>query len=279
MKTDMKKICLAAFAAIITLTLFVNADQKPLTIYMAGDSTMADREDTIETPERGWGQVLPTFLNDNVIVKNYAKNGRSSRSFIEEGRWSEIVNQLQKGDVVIIQFGHNDTKQTDSVRHTSIEQYQANLESMIKQAQKKKAKPILCTPITRRAFSMETGELINKHGGYVEAARRVAKATKVPLVDLNQTTSDWLTQVGDSASQPYFVYKMEPGEYSKYPEGKTDNTHLRELGALVVASMFAEAVESQKIKPLNKYINIPQGNNLTPVYTTVYLPVDDSENQ
>ena len=262
----MKRTGLTLLAAIAVVLLFVNADQKPITVYMAGDSTMADREDTVETPERGWGQVLPTFFNDKVTVKNFAKNGRSTRSFLSEGNWATVVNQLQKGDVVIIQFGHNDTKQADRNRHTTIEQYEANLETMVKAAQKKKAKPILCTPIARRAFSEETGELINKHGGYVEAARRVAKSTKVPMVDLNQMTSDWLTMLGDSISQPYFVYKMEPGEYRKYPEGKTDNTHLRELGAMVVASMFAEAVEAQKIKPLNKYVSIPAAGT-KPVYT------------
>ena len=264
----MAKFSFSLLVALAAVLLFVSADRKPLTVYMVGDSTMADREDTVETPERGWGQVLPTFLAEDVIVKNHAKNGRSTRSFIEEKRWETVTGELQKGDVVIIQFGHNDTKQSDPARYTNIEQFQANLELMVKAAQKKKAKPILCTPIARRAFSKETGELINKHGGYVEAVRRVAKSTKVPLIDLNQTTSDWLTQIGDSASQPYFVYKMEPGEYSKYPEGKTDNTHLRELGAMVVASMFAEQVQALKVKPLNKYIQMPADANVKPVYTT-----------
>lgn len=263
----MKRQVLSVLVAVVAMLLLVSADQKPVTVYMAGDSTMADRKDTVETPERGWGQVLPTFLNDKAIVKNHAKNGRSTRSFLNEGRWKDLNDQLSKGDIVIIQFGHNDTKESDPARHSTIEQYEQNLESMVKAAQKKKALPIICTPIARRAFSKETGELVNKHGGYVEAARRVAKANKVPLVDLNQTTSDWLTQLGDSASQPYFVYKIEAGEYSKYPEGKTDNTHLREAGAVEVARQFAKAVQEQKIKPLYKYINIPAGEPEV-VYTT-----------
>ncbi|MCM1035017.1 MAG: rhamnogalacturonan acetylesterase [Paludibacter sp.] len=239
--------------SVAMLAVLLAAGKRPQTIYMVGDSTMADRPDTTITAERGWGQLFPTFLTNDVVLRNHAKNGRSTKSFLVEGRWNDVLAQLHRGDVVIIQFGHNDTKQTDPVRYATIEQYQANLTKMINEAKKKGAQPVLCTPIARRYFSKETGELVNRHGAYPDAARRVAEATKVPLLDLNQITSDWLSAIGDSASVQYFAH-MPAGRYSKYPEGKIDNTHLSEAGAWQVAKLAAEAIRKQDIKCLSKYI-------------------------
>lgn len=238
---------------ILTGMILLSAGKKPLLLYMVGDSTMADRTDTTITPERGWGQVLPTFLDGDVTVKNYAMNGRSTRSFMEEGRWRAVAGQLHRGDIVIIQFGHNDTKQSDPRRYTSIEDYQANLSKMVQEARKKGARPVLCTPIARRYFSNETGELVNRHGGYVDAVRKVAEAEKVPLIDMNGMTSEWLRREGDSASVRYFCH-IPAGKYSKYPDGKTDNTHLSEAGAVEVARMAAEDMQRQNIKGLGNHI-------------------------
>ncbi len=226
--------------------------QKPVTVYMVGDSTMADRYDTIETPERGWGQVFPTYLNENVTIKNHAKNGRSTKSYLDEGRWDNVMETLGKGDIVIIQFGHNDAKESDTVRFCPPDKYAENLRLMISQAKSVGALPILCTPIARRHF--KNGELEYVHGDYPDAAKKVAAEENVPLVDMTAKTMEWLGELGDEGSQPYFVYIMAPGEYSKYPEGKTDNTHLRLAGALHVAQMFAQAVKEQGIEPLNRYV-------------------------
>ncbi|HCS87984.1 MAG TPA: hypothetical protein DIW30_06195 [Bacteroidales bacterium] len=258
---------------LFAVTILLSAGKKPLLLYMVGDSTMADRADTTITPERGWGQVLPTFLDEGVVVKNYAMNGRSTRSFIEEGRWKEVVSQLHRGDVVIIQFGHNDTKQSDKRRYTSIEDYQTNLSKMVQEARKKGAKPILCTPIARRYFSKETGELVNRHGGYVEAARQVAKAEKVPLLDMNEMTSEWLRREGDSASIRYFCH-MPAGVYKKYPEGKKDNTHLSEAGAIEVARMAAEDIKNQNIKGLGNHVVLSREGIL---YTSPVAPLQSGK--
>lgn len=239
----------------LAMLLCLSAGKRPVSIFMAGDSTMADRTDTTITAERGWGQLLPTFLSQDIIVKNHAKNGRSTKSFLAEGRWEDIKKELRRGDIVIIQFGHNDTKQDDPIRYTPIADYEKNLCLMIKEAKKKGARPILCTPIARRYFSKETGELVNRHGGYPQAARRVAQAMDIPLVDMTAITTDWLTQTGNEASVHYFAH-MPAGKYSKYPEGKKDNTHLSMAGAREVAYLFATAVQQQKIKPLCKYIQL-----------------------
>lgn len=262
-------------AIILTGMILIASSDKPVTIHMVGDSTMADREDTTITPERGWGQLFPTFLSENVIVRNYAKNGRSTRSFIEEGRWDEALANVQRGDFVLIQFGHNDTKKTDATRYTTIEQYQANLTKMIDDVKKKKATPILLTPIARRYFSKETGELVNRHGGYVNAARRVAKAEKITLIDLNTLTSQWLTREGDSASVKYFCH-IPKGIYAKYPDGKIDNTHLSLQGALQVAKMAAQDIQRQRIKNLSNNIILTRNEA---IYTQPVRKIEDKDSQ
>ena len=93
------------------------ADKPVITIFMIGDSTMANKSLTGENPERGWGQMLPGYLSEEIRVDNHAVNGRSSKSFIDEGRWEKVISQVKKGDYVFIQFGHNDEK-SDPKRHT-----------------------------------------------------------------------------------------------------------------------------------------------------------------
>lgn len=240
--------------AVLVAVVLTACSVKPVTVYMVGDSTMADRYDTIETPERGWGQVFPTFLSGKAIVRNHAKNGRSTKSYLAEGRWDKVMETLGKGDVVILQFGHNDAKESDSLRFCPPDKYAENLTFMIRQAKAVGAKPVLCTPIARRHF--KNGELQYVHGDYPAKAKDVAQLEQVPLVDMTTMTMEWLASLGDEGSQPYFVYVMQPGEYSKYPEGKTDNTHLRLAGAVQVARLFAEAVCRQDIQPLKKYIEL-----------------------
>ncbi|MGA9589036.1 MAG: GDSL-type esterase/lipase family protein, partial [Salegentibacter sp.] len=94
---------------LILCSLTVSAQQKP-TLYLIGDSTMADKKDPDVNPEHGWGQMLPELMTSEIKVENHAVNGRSSRSFIDEGRWKAVKDKLEKGDYVFIQFGHNDEK-------------------------------------------------------------------------------------------------------------------------------------------------------------------------
>ena len=104
------------------VTIFANlpsdaAAAEKLTIFIIGDSTMADKPVIPENPERGWGQLLPLYFNPNVTVDNHAANGRSSKSFRDEGRWNVVLQRIRPGDWVMFQFGHNDEKR-DEARHT-----------------------------------------------------------------------------------------------------------------------------------------------------------------
>ena len=246
----MKKIIL--LFALMVLT--VSADKRPVTLFLVGDSTMADKTELDISPEVGWGQVFPTFLNDKIAVQNHAMNGRSTKSFQVEGRWQVVLDRMAKGDIVILEFGHNDQKQSDPVRYASIPDYMENLRKMTREAQAKGATVIIATPISRRHFDSKTGELIPKHTSYPYAARMVAKEMNVALLDLEEATTEWLIRLGDEESKKYFM-NVAPGECKKFPDGKIDNTHLRENGALEVGKMAAQMIVDQQIKPLCKYIN------------------------
>ena len=118
------KIYKIVLAAIMLLGFYSIAQvnystSNKITIHSIGDSTMANKPDPDKNPERGWGQMLPQFLTGDIYLENYAVNGRSTRSFITEGRWETVLENLKKGDYVFIQFGHNDQKVNDSSRYTN----------------------------------------------------------------------------------------------------------------------------------------------------------------
>ena len=116
MKTLGAKMIGLLVAAFILCSAF-RADKPVVTVFMIGDSTMANKKLDGGNPERGWGMVLPGFFSEDIRIDNHAANGRSSRSFISEGRWEKVISKVKKGDYVFIQFGHNDEK-ADPTRHT-----------------------------------------------------------------------------------------------------------------------------------------------------------------
>ncbi len=266
-KITMKKIMtiVPVVALILVCGLNVAASRKPLTIYTCGDSTMADRVDTAAVPERGWVQLLPSFLTDDVMIKNHAKNGRSTKSFIAEGRWAAVKKELKRGDVVILQFGHNDIYEFDPTRYSSVVDFEKNLRLMVQEAKDAHARVVLCTPIAVRAFNIHTEDFISRLGSYPEAVRRVAEAEDVPLLDLHKLTSNWIETLGEEASIPYFCH-VAAGKYAKYPEGKQDDLHTSEAGALEVAGMAAKEIVRKEIKFLTPYIQIP--DEVVAKYTT-----------
>ncbi|MHB9055577.1 MAG: rhamnogalacturonan acetylesterase [Paludibacteraceae bacterium] len=231
-------------------------------ILMAGDSTMADKvlfksvKDSItgkvyKEPflERGWGQLLPGFVNDKAVVKNYAQNGRSTRTFIEEGLWNKLIENTQKGDFVIIQFGHNDEVITKK-SYTNPTQFRLNFIAFVEEVKAKGATPILCTSVARRKFN-DNGVLEPTHGEYPDIIRAVARQQHVFLVDMEKLTSVWLQKEGMEASKKYF-HKFAPGQSRLYPNGLDDNTHFNELGARTVSGLFVKEIKSQKIKGFTK---------------------------
>lgn len=244
----MKKIYLTT--VFICLLTFLQA-QKP-TLFLVGDSTMADKKDPDKNPEHGWGQILPTLMTNTISIQNHATNGRSSKSFRTEGRWDKVYKQLKKGDYVIIQFGHNDQKFEDPERFTNpATQYRANLERYVKETREKGGTPILMTSIVRRNF-LESGVLLDTHNLYPIVVRMVAKDLDVPFVDMQQETEEIVLSYGPEKSKELYLH-FEPKENNYYPEGKHDDTHLSKLGATLIAEKATKQLSKLNIG-LEKFI-------------------------
>ena len=225
----------------------IGLSQKKTCLYLIGDSTMADKPDSEHNPERGWGQMLPKLLTNAVVVKNHAVNGRSSRSFIQEGRWQKVLDSLHPKDYVFIQFGHNDQKSQDSTRYTNpFTQYRYNLERFVNETRSKGAFPILFTSITRRNFN-EQGVLVDTHGAYPLVTRMVAKDLLVPFIDLQLLTEQLEISYGVEGSKKLHLH-FAPGENAYRPTGVEDNTHLSVTGATLVAQLALDEMEKQQIK-------------------------------
>ena len=231
------------FAIILLAVLSACQSNKPFTIFTIGDSTMASKTTEVY-PETGWCQVLNQYFDETVTVKNHAVNGRSSKSFIEEGRWKAVLDSLKPGDYVFIQFGHNDQKDYDSTRYTSpFGTYAANLEKFVNESREKGAKPILFTSIVRRKFD-ENGKLTDTHGDYPVATRQVAEKLNVPMIDLQKITEKWVNKLGNEPSKAMYLW-TEPNE--KFPEGRKDDTHLCENGAKEIARLAMEEGKAQNL--------------------------------
>ncbi len=207
-----------------------------LRVYLVGDSTCATKELAKQNPERGWGHMFQPLFDASVEVENHAANGRSTKSFRDEGRWAAVYDKLQPGDYVFIQFGHNDQKQNDSTRYASSEQYAENLRRYVCETREKGGIPVLLTPIVRRRFT--DGVLVDTHGLYAAAVCRVAAGECVPLIDAGQLTRAWVSSLGDERSKAYYMW-VAPGTNPRWPDGRADNTHLNVRGARAVARMIA----------------------------------------
>ena len=210
------------------------------TLHLIGDSTMADKPKQPANPETGWGQALPALLKPEAVrVVNYAMNGRSTKSFIDEGRWAKVVAALQAGDFVIIQFGHNDEKDQDPKRYAAPRgAYQDNLRRFVREAREHGATTMLATPVARRKWNA-AGELVDTHGDYPAALRAVAMEEKVPLLELNGLTTELERGHGVEGSKRLHLH-YPGGVYERWKEPVKDDTHFSDYGAARVAALAVQ---------------------------------------
>lgn len=227
--------------AAVAMSLLMTTGGHATTLFIVGDSTASIKADN-DRPETGWGEALINFLPEDITLKNVAKNGRSARSFVAEGRWQAVLNELQSGDIVLIQFGHNDQKLYDRKRFSDPwRDYPQYLRSFVEDTQAKGAHPVLLTPIARRKFSTDD-TLEATHRPYPDVVRETAKNLNVPLVDANAFSRQWLLELGNEASKNFFLH-VPPSTHPNYPEGIADDTHLNPNGALVVATFVADELQ------------------------------------
>ena len=217
---------------------------------MAGDSTLKTYN-VNNTPMRGWGQMISNYFDDNVEFFNYAHGGKSTKSFRVEGFWDEMMQSVKPGDIVFIQFGHNDGSKNKPERYTTPDEYKQNLIAYVKEVKAKKALPILCTSIVMRKFV--EGEFKDGHGLYPVKMREVAEEMDVLLLDIHKESETFIKHLGEKQSV-YMYMHLKPGEHPRFPEGKEDNTHLKEFGADMVAQMAVRQIKKQKIKVLAKHL-------------------------
>jgi len=261
MKTYILNIILIAAVAI--LAAFVPKD-KVTKIYLIGDSTMADYskyegEDYMKEryPVTGWGQVFQSLFTqesiaklgslvatDSVTVDDCARGGRSTRTFFEEGRWAAVYKELEAGDLVIMQFGHNDAAKEKTERYVTVEGYKEYIRLFVNQSREKGATPIVLTPVARN-YPWKDGHLQNVHGEYDAAAKEVAAELDALLIDLNQRSRDFFSEKGQEYVTEHYFMNFGPGLYEAYPEGQKDNTHFQPAGAQAVAKLVLEGLQEK----------------------------------
>ncbi|MET0581366.1 MAG: cupin domain-containing protein [Pseudoxanthomonas sp.] len=225
---------------LLTLAWSANSTERVRQVFVAGDST-ASEYGPDRAPRTGWGQVLQTYLDDSWKVRNHAQSGRSARSFIEQGWLDGIARDLRKGDVLLIQFGHNDEKIEDPARYNEpLQAYPQWLMRYVALARERGATPILLTPVARRKF--DHGQLLDTHGLYAQAVRDLAARERIGLIDLTATSMDWLRALGDEASKAFYMQVPE--------QSQADDTHLQRRGAFAVACLVVGGWE--KLDPVLK---------------------------
>ncbi|MFB3168607.1 rhamnogalacturonan acetylesterase [Neobacillus sp. 179-C4.2 HS] len=229
-----------------------NSHKNRITVYLAGDSTVSNY-DTSLAPRAGWGQVFDRLFDDKIVVKNEASSGRSSKSFIDEGRLDSILNQIEKGDYLFIQFGHNDEKVEDPTRYTEpYSTYKGYLKQYIDGARAKGATPVLVTPVERRRFTAE-GIARDSHGVYPEAMKELGLEEKVPVIDLTAKSKALFQELGPEGTKDLFLW-FGAGEQVNYPNGVQDNTHFQEAGAEMIAHLVLQGIEESHLVPLRNHI-------------------------
>ncbi|WP_302024681.1 rhamnogalacturonan acetylesterase [uncultured Prevotella sp.] len=260
------------FLVLLLCVLSLSAYKKneKITIFMIGDSTMANKDISGGKMERGWGMMLKNFFTEDVIVDNHALNGRSSKSFISEGHWQKVVKKIKPGDYVFIQFGHNDEKD-DPKRHTDPgTTFDENLRKFVKETRMRGGIPVLFNSVVRRIFTnsttavadddtrsnssadlIEGDTLVDTHGDYLLSPRNVARELNVPFVDANKITHDLEQGLGPDKSKKLHMWYL-PNEVPSLPKGRQDNTHYNVYGAYVVAGLLADAV-SDAVPELKQY--------------------------
>ena len=206
-------------------------------ILLAGDSTVANCP-THEFPMSGWGAKLAPLTHTWAAVHNFAKGGASTESFRDEGLWGSLLAEAGEGDLVLIQFGHNDQKKQHLAARTG---YAANLRTMVGEVRDRGATAVLCTSVERRHFldtASSDAVLDETLEDYPEVVRGIALELGVPLIDLNAWTRSLYTGLGRGGSMTLFCH-FAPGEHAHWPDGLSDNTHFSQKGATLVAGEVA----------------------------------------
>ncbi|MCR5342252.1 MULTISPECIES: rhamnogalacturonan acetylesterase [unclassified Butyrivibrio] len=222
-------------------------------IFWAGDSTNTCNKAN-KYPQTGIAQAFDRYTRPDVVIYDHAINGRSTKSFIDQGRLATINDEIKEGDFLFIQFGHNDEKKTDFSRYTDPKgSFVDNLGKFVNVARNRGAIPLFITPLERRSFEDDHVHLRKSdHEPYVEGYYIASEKYNVPIIDLYKVSREFIEKTGDEPTKKYFMH-VKPGEVFWLPDGlSTDNTHLRYEGAM----KFGELLAGEIIKAGEPYASL-----------------------
>ena len=238
------------------------AGQKP-TVYLASDSTVQTYEDYYE-PQTGWGETLANFFGgeveersaddcdygqarvyeaDNAIVENRAIGGRSSKSFVEEGKLDDLLEDIRPGDYLFVQWGHNDSTNSRPNRFVSVSEFGKWIQYYIDGALQRGATPVLVTPVARYSYSDKDNAFVGNFEAYGDVMRSMAADQNVPLIDLTARSLAVCNAFGKEGAKSLFLM-VEAGEYpGAYAGGANDSTHLQWYGAYKFSQCVAQGIQ------------------------------------
>ncbi len=216
-------------------------------IFLAGDSTVTDQD--VE-PWASWGQMITQFFSSEIVVANYAASGESLGSFKGRNRLKKIMHNMQKGDYLFIEFGHNDSK-IKGEGNGAYGLYTQLLKEYVTAARQKGGIPVLLTPTQRRHFS-EDGRLSPTHGDFPDAMRKVANELNVPLIDLTLITTKMYEAWGKETSKNALVH-YPANTFPGQEKALADNTHFNVFGANEIALAIIEEIRNSELE-LKKHI-------------------------
>ncbi|RXK85778.1 rhamnogalacturonan acetylesterase [Filimonas effusa] len=253
----MNKIKYLLIAA-LSLSLVSFSWHKP-TLYIIGDSTVRNGDGTGSNSQWGWGSIIGNWFDTGKIsISNQAIGGRSSRTFLTEGRWDRVVGTLQKGDFLIMQFGHNDASPLDDtarargtlkgVENDSVEIYNPirkqkeivhsygwYIRKFTTEAQAKGATVVICSPIPRNNF--KDGKVTRSE--YADWAEATARQTGAFYIQLNELVAVQYEKMDTAAVHAFFP---------------ADHTHTNKEGASLNAAKVVEGIKQQPLLGLNAYL-------------------------
>lgn len=199
-------------------------------LFLIGDSTVTDQP---QPPYAGWGQMLPLFFSDKLVLASYAESGETLKSFLAELRLDKVLSQAKAGDWALLQFSHNDEKAQWPQTHEPAEStFPLYLKLYIAELRRRGVSPILVTPMQRLRFDAN-GNIVETHGGYPAAIRAVAASEGVPLIDLTEQSRILFETLGPEKAREAFAGHG------------ADATHQSAYGAFELARIVADTIRTQ----------------------------------
>lgn len=233
-------------------------------IFLVSDSTVQSYEEYYY-PQTGWGQVFWECFKESgkmkeskcetcsypqsrvyempsVTIENRAIGGRSSRSFIEEGKLKEIEPVLCSGDYMLVQFGHNDATVQRPERYVAAEDFHTYIQQYIDLCRERSVQCILVTPVARRNCD-DTDTFKISFDEYRQVMLNMAAQQDLPVLDLGKVSADYLNTIGNEKSKELYLHTKKGQYEGAYIEGVEDNTHLSITGARIYAGMVSQLIK------------------------------------